>query len=79
MKALSVLAEYPYDLEIENALLETLRRDGSVKMRIEALEGLAERRVSPETLMRTIEEGRLETDPTVLLRAVRLTGATESW
>lgn len=73
LEALSVLTRYPYDNGVQEALLQTLRKDEAVQMRLLALEHLAGRRVNPETIRQTIKEGELESDVAVLQHAVELT------
>ncbi len=72
LKAFEVLSQYPYDITVQDALLTTLKQDESVQVRFQALDYLAARHVSPETLRRTIGEGSLESNPAVMQRALQL-------
>jgi hypothetical protein len=72
LKALEVLSQCPFDFDVQNALLETLKGDASVQMRFAALETLAGRSVSADVLLRTIDEGGLESDPAVMQRAFEI-------
>jgi hypothetical protein len=71
-EARAVLARYPFDATVREALLVTLREDVAVQMRLLALEALAEHRISRETIERTIREAGLQSDPAVLQRAEQL-------
>ena len=72
LKAFEVLSQYPYDVTVQDALLTTLKQDESVQMRFQALDYLAARHVSSETLRRTIGEGGLQSNPAVMQRALQL-------
>jgi hypothetical protein len=72
LKALEVLARYPFDPSIQEALLATLREDPSPQMRLQALEYLAQQPTGPEILRRCIDEGPSCDDPVILQRAVEL-------
>jgi hypothetical protein len=74
MEAMSVLSKSPYDAVIQKAFLTTLRGDGEVQMRLQALEYLAEKQVNMNTLRRAIELPQLESDIAVLQYATELTG-----
>jgi hypothetical protein len=74
LEAMAILGRYPYDKTIQDALLTTLRNDGEVQMRLLALEYLAGKQVNMETLRRTIEAPKMDSDPAVLLYATELIG-----
>ncbi len=66
--ALAILKDAPPDDEIEAALLDTLREDPAVQMRLEALDCLAGRQIDPGLLRRVVEEEPSETDAALLVR-----------
>jgi hypothetical protein len=67
-KALAILAQHPADGTVETAVLDTLREDRSVQMRLLALDYLASRRVDHDLLRRAVQEAESETDATLLVR-----------
>jgi hypothetical protein len=73
IEAINVLASYPYDDTVRDALLKTLREDKEVQMRLLALEHLAGKHVNLDTLEKNIKEAHMESDPAVLQHAIELT------
>lgn len=65
-EAMAVLGRYPYDTDIQDALLTTLREDSEVQMRLLALEYLSGKQVNMETIRRAIRERKMDSDPAVL-------------
>jgi hypothetical protein len=68
LKALSILAALPADDAIETAVLQSLREDGAVQIRLEALDYLAEQRVDPDALRRAIEHGDDRANAALMVR-----------
>jgi hypothetical protein len=56
LKALSALTQYPFDLDIEAAMLRSLRDDDAVQVRLQAIDCLAARKVDPEAIRQAIGE-----------------------
>jgi hypothetical protein len=67
-KALTILARHPTNGSVESAVLDTLREDNSVHMRLLALDYLASRRVDHDTLRRAVQAAQSESDATLLVR-----------
>jgi hypothetical protein len=65
-EAMSVLGRYPYDADIQDALLTTLREDTEVQMRLLALDYLSGKQVNMDTIRRAIRERKMDSDPAVL-------------
>jgi len=72
LEAFEVMTRYPFDLDVQKALLSTLQHDESVQMRFQALEYLTGQQVGAETLRRTIDAAELDSNDAILQRAVEL-------
>ena len=66
LNALAALARYPYDGRIQDAMLQTLKQDSEVQMRLLALEHLTRQHVGQETIRNTVYEAGLASDVAVL-------------
>jgi hypothetical protein len=69
LKAQSILRSFGPDAEIQAAVLEVLRKEESVQMRLQALDYLAETKVSPEKVRAIVPELQSEQDSAVLRKA----------
>jgi hypothetical protein len=70
LKAQSILRSLGPDAEIQAAFLKVLRNEESVQMRLQALDYLAETKVSPEKVRAIVPALRSEQDSAVLRKAV---------
>ncbi|MCP4546343.1 MAG: hypothetical protein GY835_07750 [bacterium] len=68
LNSLTVLSSFPDDEIIQEALLQTLKQDKEVQMRLLAMEHLTDRQVAFETLQQAVTDGGFDADAALLQR-----------
>jgi hypothetical protein len=68
MKAMSRLIDYKKDTNVQEAFLQILREEESVKMRLLAIDYLTEDQVSPDMLEKALNESDVPQSPAVMIK-----------
>jgi hypothetical protein len=73
LKAQEKLLEQPPDAQVQNAMLDVLRKDNSVQMRLVAIDYLTRHQVAPQILRKAVETGEQEGSSVLYLRTSEYT------
>lgn len=68
LKAQEKLVEQPADAQVQSAMLDVLRKDNSVQMRLVAIDYLTRHHVAPQVLRQAVETGDQEGSSVLYLR-----------
>ena len=68
LKAMVSLSEYESDQEIQEAFIDVLRKEESVKMRLFAIDYLTANKLTPDTLQRVISESEAPQNPALMIK-----------
>jgi hypothetical protein len=68
LKAMASLSEYESDQEIQEAFIDVLRKEESVKMRLLAIDYLTANKLTPDTLQRVISESEAPQNPALMIK-----------
>lgn len=68
LKAMNSLSQYNNDREIEEAFMDVLTDEESVRMRLLAIDYLTNNNLAPETLKKVLAQSEVPTSPAVLIK-----------